>query len=101
SRLAALHAGARSRDVVLGVWGTVFESTDQELLALVEGAASAVTVPYLALFGSDPGEGYADWLGGLVPSATVEVWDGSGHWPHLADPDRFAERVGRLAAESG
>lgn len=53
-RLATLHAEARSRDVVLGVWGTVFEATDEELLALVEGAASAVTVPYLALFGSDP-----------------------------------------------
>jgi pimeloyl-ACP methyl ester carboxylesterase len=29
----------------------------------------------------------------LAPSARVEVWEGSGHMLHLADPERFAARV--------
>jgi pimeloyl-ACP methyl ester carboxylesterase len=86
------HAGGR-QEVVLGVWGTVFSSTDEELDAIVRSAAAAVSVPYLAIHGSDPGPGYPEWLRAVLPTATVEVWDGQGHWPHLADPDRFVERV--------
>lgn len=71
------------------------------LLVLVHGIAEdrrswdpltnefAVQVPYLSLFGTDPGAGYPDWLSGLVPTARVETWDGVGHYPHLVDPDRF------------
>jgi len=28
-----------------------------------------------------------------VPHAEVEVWEGMGHFLHLVDPVRFAERV--------
>lgn len=87
------HEQARG-DVVLGVWSTVFASTDDELMAVVEQTLLPnVQVPYLALHGSDPGPGYEAWLTGLVPTALVEVWEGSGHWLHLLDPDRFARRV--------
>ena len=46
-------------------------------------------LPYLAIHGIDPGPAYAAWLTGLIPTATVEVWEGLGHYPHLVDPDRF------------
>lgn len=87
--------GARRADqqVVLGVWGTVFESTADELDATVAGLAGAVTVPYLSLHGIDPGEEYTAWLRGLVPTATVEVWPEQGHYPHLVHPARFVERI--------
>ncbi len=26
----------------------------------------------------------------MLPHAELEVWPGSGHFPHLADPERFA-----------
>ena len=26
-----------------------------------------------------------------MPTARVEVFEGSGHWPHLDQPDRFCE----------
>jgi len=91
ARLEALRDPRQ--DVVLGTWAAVLDSTEAELDATVESLAGAITVPYLALHGSDPGIEYAAWLRGLVPTATVEVWADHGHYPHLVDPARF---VGRL-----
>ena len=83
------------QDVVVGIWMPILESLAEGVAAMVEAAVSAITCPYLAIHGIDPGPGYVDWLTGLVPDAAVEVWDGFGHYPHLVDPDRF---VGRLEA---
>jgi pimeloyl-ACP methyl ester carboxylesterase len=33
-----------------------------------------------------------------VPTASVEVWDGDGHWLHLVEPDRFAARIREFVA---
>ena len=46
-----------------------------------------VALPYLALFGIDPGVGYTDWLGEYT-TIDYELWDGAGHYRHLVDPDR-------------
>ncbi|MBW1688806.1 MAG: alpha/beta fold hydrolase [Deltaproteobacteria bacterium] len=35
-------------------------------------------------------------LGGMV--ATVETWDGLGHWLHLVEPERFVARVRSFTA---
>ena len=32
-----------------------------------------------------------------MPHATVEVWKDSGHFPHIARPARFAERLAATA----
>jgi pimeloyl-ACP methyl ester carboxylesterase len=88
----ACHAAARP-EVVLGTWDLVLDSSPEELDAVVEAAVASITVPYLALHGSEPEPGYADWLRARVPTAIVEVWDGDGHYPHLVEPQRFAERV--------
>ncbi len=81
------------QDVVLGTWASVLESTEADLDATVEALAGAITVPYLAIHGIDPGDGYAEWLHSLVPSSTVEVWADQGHFPHLVDPARFVARL--------
>lgn len=81
------------QDVVVGTWAQLFESTTEELDATVAQLAATIGVPFLALHGSDPGDGYGTWLTALVPSATVEVWDEHGHYPHLVDPDRFVARA--------
>src|SRR6185503_14823475 len=62
------------QDVVLGIWGTVFRSTPEELDAQVGALAGGITVPYLSLHGIDNGPEYAAWLTDAVPTATVEVW---------------------------
>lgn len=81
------------QEVVLGVWDLVLTASVADLDAVVEQLAGAITVPYLALHGIDPGPGYAEWLTGLVPAAAVEVWPDLGHYPHLVEPDRFVARV--------
>jgi pimeloyl-ACP methyl ester carboxylesterase len=96
ARVTALRRPAQ--DVVLGVWSPVLESTPEELDDLVRTVAGAITVPYLSLHGIDPGDGYAAWLTSLVPTATVEVWPGLGHYPHLVEPDRFLDRLATFEA---
>lgn len=93
------HRSAR-QDVVLGVWADVFASSPDELTALGAGLLSSLAVPYVAVHGSDPAPGYAEWLTAALPSARVEVWRG-GHYPHLVEPDRFVALLQELAATTG
>jgi len=100
SEQARLHAQRRAdQAVVLGTWASVFESTEAELDATVEALAGAITVPYLALHGIDPGPGYAEWLQRLVPTATFELWPETGHYPHLVHPDGFLDRLAAFEAQ--
>jgi pimeloyl-ACP methyl ester carboxylesterase len=96
NRIAALRRANQA--VVLGTWDAVLHSSIEELDATVDALAHAVTVPYLALHGIDPGPGYTEWLTARIPSATVEVWADLGHYPHLVDPDRFLQRVATFEA---
>ena len=91
ARLEALRRP--DREVVLGVWDLVLTSDPEELDALVGASAAAITAPYLALHGIDPGDEYTTWLHAQLPSATVEVWADHGHYPHLVDPERFLARL--------
>jgi pimeloyl-ACP methyl ester carboxylesterase len=87
------------QDVVLGVWGTVFDSTAEDLDLLTAALVGGVSVPYLSLHGSDPGDDYPDWLTAVIPTSTIEIWDGLGHYPQLTAPDRFVTRLGRFDPE--
>jgi pimeloyl-ACP methyl ester carboxylesterase len=91
-------AGLRRADheVVLGVWELLLTQPVDEIAATVDAALSGYAgrnVRYLALFGLDPGPGYADWLDTRIPGSTVEYWADHGHYPHLVDPDRFVARL--------
>jgi len=93
-RLTALRRPVQ--DVVLGVWADLLTSTPEEIDRLVEEALAGyreADVPYLSLFGVDPGEEYVDWLQARIPGARCEVWADHGHYPHLVDPDRFVSRL--------
>jgi pimeloyl-ACP methyl ester carboxylesterase len=48
-------------------------------------------VPYVYIGGHDPGQEYLEWMQRELPQVSVEIWPGSGHFPHLAQPLRFAE----------
>jgi pimeloyl-ACP methyl ester carboxylesterase len=91
TRIAALRKP--QREVVLGTWASVFESTAEELDATVVQLAGAISVPYLSLHGIDPGADYPSWLTALVRTAIVENWDSLGHYPHLVDVPRFCARA--------
>ncbi len=87
-------------EVVLGVWEQLLTQPVDEIASTVDAALAGYhgrDVPALALFGLDPGDGYAAWLAERIPGSIVEFWDGPdhqyGHYPHLVDPDRFVTRL--------
>lgn len=83
-------------EVVIGVWELLLTQPLEAITATVDAALAgyaAGDVAYHALFGIDPGDGYEAWLTERIPGATVETWDGFGHYPHLVDPDRFVTRL--------
>lgn len=91
ARVAALRRADQS--VVMSIWSTVLDSTPDELDAQVDQLAGAVRTPYLSLHGIDPGPEYSVWLLERIRHATFEVWPDHGHYPHLADPTAFHDRV--------
>ena len=64
-----------------------------------EGLAALRTadVPYLIVAGTDPEPDYRQWLSEALPQAVITVFPGSGHFPHLAHPDRFAKCLAATA----
>jgi pimeloyl-ACP methyl ester carboxylesterase len=87
------------REVVLGMWGPLLTIPPAQLTAIAEDFLPRITAPLLSLHGSQPPLDYEAWLTKLVPSARVEVWDGSGHMLHLVDAERFVARVRPLLAD--
>ena len=81
------------QDVVNGIWQLVIDGPVAEINAFTDAILASVTAPYLALHGIDPGPEYPGWLTARCPTATVEVWPDHSHYPHLADPKRFLDRV--------
>ncbi len=84
------------QDVVLGVWDLMFTMSAEEIANVVDqalGGYAGREVPYLTVFGVDPGPEYAEWIGNAIAGAQTEVWPDHGHYPHLVDPDRFCDRL--------
>ena len=85
------------QDVVLGYWAPLLDADPAETASALESALPALAAPYLALFGG-PISPEDERLLGLLPNATVEVWEGSGHFLHLIEPDRFVDRLRSFVA---
>ncbi len=98
--MARINAQRRpDQDVVLGIWDMILTSTVDEIAAVVDTALAEYGgkhVPYLSLFGIDPGPAYADWIASYIAGAVTEVWADHGHYPHLVEPDRFLRRLDRF-----
>lgn len=80
-------------EVVLAYWRTLLDRSEavvaQERFA---AALAAITVPALICLANPPSPEDAQMLDSMT-SATVEVYEGMGHFLHLVDPERFAERL--------
>jgi pimeloyl-ACP methyl ester carboxylesterase len=89
-----VRSSSRPRqDLVLAYWREVLDRPGSELADMVGATLAAVRaagVPYHVVAGDQLEAGYRQWLAEMLPDATVAVWPGSGHFPHLAHPDRFA-----------
>src|SRR6185437_10903641 len=81
-------------DLVTGYWREGIDRPVEELAGQVAEGLAAVReakVPYVYIGGHDPGPEYLEWMQRELPQVGVEIWSGSGHFPHLAQPFRFAE----------
>jgi len=88
------------QDLVTGYWREVLDEPPGELARKTADGLAAVRdakVPYLFVAGHDPGQEYLGWLNRELPQAEVTIWPGSGHFPHLAQPGRFAELLAGTA----
>ena len=65
----------------------------REILA----ALAASDVPYLLIAGAELAPGICQRLSDALPRLKTEVWAGTGHFPHLAHPARFARRLAATA----
>ena len=92
-RTPALDAHEVRREVVVGYWDQLMRSDADELQAWVEEIAGRIGVPCLAVFGHRLSPEERDYLRRLVPRVQIEEWPGRGHFVHLAEADRFAERL--------
>ncbi len=88
------------QQVALGYWRQLLEGPADEVPEIIEQESVALRasgLPYLYVAGSDLDPGYREWLDTHLPAATVEVWPNTGHFPHLADPHRFANLLADTA----
>ncbi len=99
---ALLRAGDRvSQTLVLSYWSDMLERTVAETAAWVDAeltrAREALT-PCLIVFGSTLDRDERAWIEDRLPQAEIVVWPVGHHFPHLADPERFAALLTGLVA---
>jgi len=89
---AAVLAGQRIRqDLVLGYWAELLDSAPDVLQARVDRALGAIDVPVLGVFGRELEPPDRERLA-RIPDVAWEAWP-HGHFVHLVEPDRFADRL--------
>ncbi len=89
------------QDLIRAYWREALDRSAAELAELMTSALATLRdaeLPYLIVSGSEPEGGYREWLRQELPQATLTVWPQSSHFPHLAYPDRFAERLRTTAS---
>lgn len=90
-----------SQAAVLGMWSPLLDLSPEALDGLVGEITSLPReLPYLVITGLDLGADYLQWLSAAIPQSVQEIWEPATHYPHLADPTRFAARIRAFAAAS-
>ena len=80
----------------------LYRATDEPGSALLAQALAPQAKPALVIWGqNDPyvGPRYAAAQRRAFPDAHVEVWPGTGHWPHIQQPQRTAEAISTFLRE--
>jgi len=96
---AMLRATSRARpDVMLGYWSPLFagEEAAQNMMSVAITNLRAQATPYTLVFGEEPDASTLRWMGEHFPEATVMALPGSGHFPHVAHSEAFAQILAGL-----
>ena len=100
-RRSLLSTDLPRQDVVLAYWREALEASIPDLDARIDAEMATVRsrrLPFLIVAGHPYDAAYSAWLRERLPQATVTVVPGSGHFPHLGDPDRFAALLAGTAS---
>ena len=92
-------ASRPQREVVLSYWQEIVDRPADELQAIIDGSLPAIgakNTPYLLVLGTSMPDALRAHLSGVLPSVRIVEWAGSGHFPHLAHPEAFADLIGDL-----
>ena len=92
TRTLVLETHKVEQDVVLGYWDQVLNIDPAELQTSIDDIASRIHSPCLAVFGRPATDGERERLNQL-PDVQIEEWEGNGHFVHLVEPGRFADRL--------
>ena len=96
ARHLVAHNGRPRQDLVVSYWDELLGQTPDQVDAMLAGSLAAVAasdVPYLLIVGAELVSGLSLRLSAALPRLKTEVWAGTGHFPHLAHPLRFAQRL--------
>ena len=88
------------RDLLVGYWQWLLTNSAEDIdtwLDLLLRAVRESGLHYVVVSGQELPPGQAAWLVESLPQIELQSWAGSGHFPHLAHPRRFA----RLLQQSG
>jgi pimeloyl-ACP methyl ester carboxylesterase len=80
------------QDVVVDYWDEVLRGDADALQARIDDGLASTELPVLAVFGREFPDRFGHGLA-RVRKLELEEWPGLGHFPHLAEPDRFAARL--------
>ncbi len=95
-RSSTLATQTVRQELVVAYWYEVGRPSPEEMQAMVDEAASEITVPYLAIFGHQLPEEDRAYLHDRLPTLQLEEWPERGHMVHLREPDRFTNRMTRF-----
>ena len=96
-RLLVAENSRPDHDLILSYWHDLLRETPEHAQAAIDTEMAVVATreaPYLLVCGTPPAPEVTERIERLTARlVTIEVWDGSGHFPHLAHPARFAQRL--------
>ena len=88
------------QDLVCSYWAELLDQSPEQLTAALVAdmhSLAATGIPYVLITGAELRPEIRQLISDTLPEARVEVWAGSGHFPHLAHPDRFVEQLAATA----
>ena len=101
ARRELLRAGERgAQDVVLSYQADLLDRPLADVVRWRDeglGRLAQAGIPYVSLHANPVEPADEAWLKTAVPQAEVIVWPVEHHFPHLADPDGFAELLERVS----
>ncbi|MFL5862470.1 MAG: alpha/beta fold hydrolase [Solirubrobacteraceae bacterium] len=82
------------QEVVLGYWEQLLRQDPSELQREIDLTLASIDAPCLSVFGHELSAEERSHLEDHLSDGQFEEWPERGHLVHLAEPDRFAARLG-------